>query len=207
MAGDRGGAIPMFDMNFRTFEAIMTGSTLPPAFDAMHPSLQLGFYELTRVTGLRDRDLAFHLETMAEIERALELDYPKMLATAEEIQARVNEEVDAHPIRYLLSAQILPAVAAGLRKEATLVARLRCARAAMAVERFRLKHSGALPSSLKELAPEFLPEVLENPVTGEPVRFEVISGGYRVVAAEVNEAKKKSDEADVSFSVMRTNER
>jgi hypothetical protein len=118
-----------------------------------------------------------------------------MLGTAEEIQARVNEEVAAHPIRYLLSAQILPAAAGGLRKEAILVARLRCARVALAVERYRLKHSGALPSSLKELAPEFLPEVLENPVTGEPLIYERISGGYRVMADGEN--------IGVSFSVLR----
>ena len=203
LAGDRGGAIPMFDMNYRTFEAIMAGSTLPAAFDAMHPSLQFGFYELTRVTGLRDADLAFHLETMAEIERALDLDYPEMLETAEEIQARVNEEVAAHPIRYLLSAQILPAVAEGLRKEATLVARLRCARVALAVERYRLKHGGALPSSLKELVPEFLPQVVENPMTGEALSYEIISGGYRLVAEGVKDAEKKSDKADVDFTVMR----
>jgi hypothetical protein len=203
LAGDRGGAIPMFDMNFRTFDAIMSGSTLPPAFDAMHPSLQFGFYELTRVTGLRDRDLAFHLEAMAELDGTLEKDYPEMIAMAEEIQARVNEEVAAHPIRYLLSAQILPAVAEGLRKEAVLVARLRCARVALAIERFRLKHDGTLPESVMNLVPEFLPGVLANPVTGEPLQYEKISGGYRVVADGVNEAKKKSDEADVSFTVLR----
>jgi hypothetical protein len=203
LAGDRGGAIPMFDMNFRTFEAIMAGWTLPAAFDAMHPSLRFGFYELTRATGLRDRDLAFHLATMAEIDGTLDRDYPEMIQRAEEIQTRVNEELAAHPIRYMVSALILPTVAVGLRKEAMLVARLRCVRAALAVERYRLKHGGALPSSLKELSPEFLPEVLENPVTGEALRYERISGGYRVVAEGVNEAKKKSDQSDVSFTVLR----
>ena len=203
LAGDRGAVIPMFDMNYRTFEAITAGSKLPAAWDQIPEGLNYAFYELTRATGLRDRDLQFCLRTTSEIESALEHDYPEMIQIAEGIQTRVNHEVSEHPMRYLLSGIALPAAAGGLRKEAKLVAELRCARVALAVERYRLKHGGALPESLEGLVPEFLPGILENPVTGEPLRYEKVSGGYRVSADGVNEAKKKSDEADVSFTVLR----
>ena len=193
----------MFDMNYRTFDVIMSGSPVPSAFDQMPESLKFSFYELTRATGLRDSDLAYFLEASADIQGALDQDFPQAIQTAEGIQARVNQEVSGHPLRYLLSGLILPRATEGVLKEATVVARLRCARTALAVERYRLKHGGALPSSLKELAPKFSPEVLENPVTGEPLKYETISGGYRVVAERVGEVKNKSDEADVSFTVLK----
>ena len=134
----------MFDMNYRTFDVIMSGGPVPSAFDDMPESLKFSFFELTRATGLRDRDLAYFLDAAAEIQAALDLDYPQAIQTAEEIQERVNQEVSEHPLRYLLSGLILPRATEGVRKEAVLVARLRCARAALSLERSR-RGTGELP--------------------------------------------------------------
>ena len=40
-------------------------------------------------------------------------------------------------------------------------------------------------------------------MTGEALSYEIISGGYRLVAEGVKDAEKKSDKADVDFTVMR----
>jgi len=50
------------------------------------------------------------------------------------------------------------------------VARLRCARAALAVERHRLAH-GALPERLEELVPAYLESVPRDPFAKEPLRY------------------------------------
>ena len=49
-------------------------------------------------------------------------------------------------------------------------ARLRCADAALAVERYRLKH-GAWPGRLDDLVPEFLADVPVDPFTGQRLSF------------------------------------
>jgi hypothetical protein len=78
------------------------------------------------------------------------------------------------------------------------IARLRCAKTACAIERFRLKH-GKLPEKLEELVPEFLSEVPIDPFDGKKLRY--VRGSFDVRyeiplnAAEVKlkrEQEKKS---------------
>lgn len=58
-------------------------------------------------------------------------------------------------------------------------ARLRCARAALAVERYRLAH-GALPETLDDLVPEYLKGVPLDPFAKAPLKYLRKDGGYSV---------------------------
>lgn len=51
-----------------------------------------------------------------------------------------------------------------------IIAYLRCAKTACAVERFRLKH-GKLPEKLEKLVPEFLAEIPIDPFDGKNLRY------------------------------------
>ena len=68
------------------------------------------------------------------------------------------------------------------------VAQLRCAQAAMAIERWQLAHGGTLPGSLGELVPAYLAAVPEDPVTGKPVDYRVWSSapGFVVYGRDEN---------------------
>jgi hypothetical protein len=61
------------------------------------------------------------------------------------------------------------------------LARLRCAAAAIAAERFRLKH-GRWPNTLAELTPALLDSVPIDPFDGQPLRYSVLNDGVRIYA-------------------------
>jgi len=60
------------------------------------------------------------------------------------------------------------------------LASARVARAAIAVERYRLAHNGQLPETLDQTVPAFLPVVPTDPYSGRSIRFVRIDGGYKV---------------------------
>jgi hypothetical protein len=99
-------------------------------------------------------------------------------------------------------------------REASGMARLRLACAALAVEQFRLAN-GHVPDSLNELCPRFLPSVPADPYDGAPLRYRRLAKGYVVYSVDVDghddggrerpERKKSSDQTtyDMTFTVER----
>jgi hypothetical protein len=61
-----------------------------------------------------------------------------------------------------------------------LLANLRTADAAAAVERYRAAHGGELPGTLDALVPAFLERVAIDPFTGAPVKWKTSSAGYTI---------------------------
>ena len=61
-----------------------------------------------------------------------------------------------------------------------LVARLRCARTAVAVERWRGRHGGEIPSRLDLLIPTVLPAVLSQPSGDRAVEYSPQASGYSI---------------------------
>ncbi|HOB33237.1 MAG TPA: hypothetical protein PKH32_10205 [Verrucomicrobiota bacterium] len=59
-------------------------------------------------------------------------------------------------------------------------ARVRSARTAIAVERYRRAHEESLPPALTNLVPEFLGEVPLDPFDGQPLRFVTTPKGFIV---------------------------
>ena len=100
---------------------------------------------------------------------------------APEAAAQVGE---AKTKGYYISALMSPAALNhGLERAADCVGKLRAAEAGLAVERYRLASSYALPDSLSQVVPKYLSAVPEDPYDGKPLRYKKLSPkGYVVYA-------------------------
>jgi hypothetical protein len=65
-------------------------------------------------------------------------------------------------------------------------AMLRCARVALAIERYRLRHGGQPPATLETLVPEYLPEVPIDPFSGSPVKLTATNDAYAIFSVGPN---------------------
>ena len=66
------------------------------------------------------------------------------------------------------------------------LAALRTCETAVAIERYRLAHAGALPTTLDELVPALLPKVPIDPFSGAAVRFKRLDDRYVVYSFGTN---------------------
>lgn len=94
------------------------------------------------------------------------------------------------------------------RSEMKINARMECTFAAIAIERFRIKH-GKLPASLAALVPTYLDAVPMDPFSGEPMIYKVTEQGFRVYAVDVDlkdnggiEDKNEDGQRDMVFDVV-----
>ncbi len=148
--------------------------------------------------GLKSPDLEFYLEGMDQLTEAATRSRSEMparqaafgsyldglgtswrgqlLPQSQELDRRITWLGRLRP----LSRQELPNYARVLTAELYWVASLRCAQTAMAVERWRLAHAGALPGSLNELVPQYLSAVPEDPWDDQPLKYHPRSPGYVV---------------------------
>jgi hypothetical protein len=91
-------------------------------------------------------------------------------------------------------------------------AQLRLARAAIAVERYRIDH-GTLPEGLADCVPEYLEDVPQDPYDGAPLRYRRDASGYHLFSVSVNleeddgaqleNEKDAQDMLDLVFRVAR----
>jgi hypothetical protein len=119
----------------------------------------------------------------------------------------MQEGLQQHRFKYLVSGSILPWLDSAVKKEVILAGRLRCARMAVAIERYRLAHEGKLPS-LSELVPHYLGDLPRDPANGEPLHYEINSSkGYRILNAATTkvfrEGTTSTNLTDVAFTVAR----
>lgn len=162
-------------------------------------------------SGLRDLDHRYMLETLASAAR---------LATNSSADAirntkRLFEDVEANALKFppkVFSRMLLPPLARARVRYASLEARIRCAKTAIAVERYRGAHHGALPTGLEPLVPNFLPGIATDPFDGEPLKFKPWSPGYIIysVGSDWNDdggleqaSRNRSKPADITFVVER----
>ena len=103
-------------------------------------------------------------------------------------------------------------------KEAEIVARLRVAQTALAIERHRLQHNGQLPERLVELSTLNHTIARDDPFDGKPLRYRRLARGYMVYSIGKNArdeggrekrqvtkkgARKANQSDDVAFRVER----
>ena len=179
--------------------AIMGG---PPGYDTLPEPIQRILFNARRGMGMHASDMAFYSRYMAEMERITELGFLEMLRESKRLNDNVEAEVTEHPVRYLLSGLTLPSLDRGVEKEALLVARLRCARAALSLERSR-RGTGKLPGVV-------LADWLTDPVDDEFLEFDYPKkGGFRVWARAASElanegrARNSTNWQDVAFTVVK----
>ena len=154
------------------------------------------------LAGGRDLDRAFYLRTMGttiEVYRR----YPTRPSKAEkELTRRVG------PVpRYCLMSK-----AALLKVHFIVLARrlaaVRTARAALAVERFRLER-GRRPATLRELVPAFLKALPLDPFTDKPLIYRKLTKGFVVYSIGLNakddggKSKPSAGWDDISFRILR----
>jgi hypothetical protein len=131
---------------------------------------------LFRITGLLQKDKAVYCETMGRNLAALELPYPARFAACQQLAAITNL-----PNRFcIFSRMLLPALGKLHLREADHTALVRVAAAALAIERFRLAHTNALPESLEQLVPACCKLLPRDPIDGAPLRYKTRGASYAV---------------------------
>lgn len=207
MVGERAFGMTHMDLSYKQFSQYGNWGGGTQNFNSFEEMAKAALFGARRVLGMHARDKLFYLETMGEGERAAQLDYPEMLRESERIFEAATEQMQAHPIRYLISRQMLVSMGSYAKKEVFLAARLRCARTALAIQMYRAKHDGKLPN-LSELTPEFLPEIPRDPADNQPLEYRAGKDkGYKIIAVTstdmTNEGRKPTNRLDIGFTVAR----
>ena len=148
--------------------------------DRTPPMLANMLAQLYDGCGLKRRDIEFCLDGLDELAEVTTRSRSEMpgyqLAFQTHIQRLASWRGQLRPV----SRKELPILTKALTIELRWVATLRCAQTAMAVERWRLAHAGALPASLGELVPQYLPAVPEDPLDGKALKYHTRKQGYVV---------------------------
>lgn len=138
------------------------------------------------VLGVMGRDLVYYLGVMDTNIAFASLPFPRDLNTINNFESKAFNPLEQHPYVSLhyhhpfeFSATFLPSTDILLKREAEYASELRCATAALAIERFRLAH-GKLPEKIDEIVPQFLPAVPPDPFDGQPLRYHRLAKGYVV---------------------------
>ena len=139
-------------------------------------------------SGIKRADIAQALDQLDELAEVSTRSRSEMPAQQRRVEAQVRGQtrwsLGFHPLSSRTARLYEPV----LLWELHAVAQLRCAQTAMAVERWRLVHGGALPGSLGELVPAYLAAVPEDPSTGKTVDYRTWSSapGYVVYGSDEN---------------------
>jgi hypothetical protein len=166
---------------------------------------------IIKVSGFFERDLRFYLQAM-ETNVYFAKTYPKNISVITNCEAGIEDSSRRHI--YILSSMLLPALSSAIFREASELAGVRTAEAALAVEGYR-EQNGRLPANLNELVPQFIAAVPQDPFDGQPLRYHRLDKGYVVYSVgrdghdnggrERPVSVKSSDktEYDVTFTVER----
>jgi hypothetical protein len=202
LAGERASGLGVFMGSHEQLYPFFTGSgsSPPPFTDRLRGSLFVG---LLKSTGILNKDKSFYLDAMAAYVAAAEAPFPERLTLGQKAAAL------SPPSRMLIfSRMLLPALSRALQRDADHAARIRTTRTAIAIERFRHAHNGALPADLNELVPIYLPSLLCDPFDGQPLRFKRLPSGYVVYSigsdlrddgGNEGDPKKPNSAKDITF--------
>lgn len=149
--------------------------------------------------------MTFHIRGLGRLIEASEQKH--FFAATELVEADLTAELAKHPYVYLISGMSLPIMFGAPQKEARLLARLRCARLALEMERVRAR-TGKLPK-VGELVPDVFAELPRDPVDGQALEVRELAGGYEVVAVGTDtQVRKKVNPSGqaVAFKVVRARE-
>jgi hypothetical protein len=158
------------------------------------------------IMGLREKPQLVWLKYYRPVIKALEAD-----ATYAELMKALNTATnDVKRIHGVMSAdEFLPSFYASVVNGFNLEARHRAAKAALAVERYRLVHN-VLPNQLSDLVPDFLTAVPMDPFDGASLRYKKLAKGYVIYSVGMDGkddggCKTAADEQanDVTFTIER----
>jgi hypothetical protein len=138
--------------------------------------LEFGLYSALDV--LRGRDVAAVLDVQDPLRLSARLPPERKKEEIRRIQFILQEQIK-QPLA-ILSRQILPSMESTPLKSLHLQTQLQAAAVACAVERWRLKHTGKLPSQLGLLLPDYLSALPVDPMDGKSLKYQTLTNGYVV---------------------------
>jgi hypothetical protein len=130
-----------------------------------------------RLIGIFERDRNFFLRAMRTNIQVISMAPPASLALSNEVKRLADQ---AQRGSYFFSGLALTSLSYVAERDAELRAQLRVAMTAVAIERWRIAHSGQVPETLADLVPSLLPATPVDPFDGKPLRFKRLAKGYVV---------------------------
>jgi hypothetical protein len=151
--------------------------------------------------GFLQWDKLHYLRLMERYIETAQAAFPKRVATAQALHRSLDQQGQLHALsRAWLRGMNGPRV---ILKDANITARIRAARVAIAVERFRLAHN-QLPRGLAELESSGMSTVPADPFDGQPLRYKRLPTGYVVYSVGEDATDDGGDAVkDVAFLVER----
>lgn len=151
--------------------------------------------------GFLQWDKLHYLRLMDRYIETARAAFPERVATARTLHRSLDQQGQLHALsRAWLRGMNGPRV---ILKDANITARLRAARLAIAVERFRLAHD-QLPQGLAELGSSGMGAVPADPFDGQPLRYKKLGKEYMVYSIGEDGKDDAGDEKkDVTFIVER----
>ncbi|MEY4387828.1 MAG: hypothetical protein RLY20_3111 [Verrucomicrobiota bacterium] len=161
-----------------------------PGDETPSPAASAFGFRAMRWLGMTGAEKRLMGETYEEIIRTL--SKPDYAATDELKNAfeTMSKRARTFPPK-VLTLMLMPALEKAGEKAARLEASRRCALAALAVERYRLAHRGALPATLSDVGAG----ALEDPFTGKPLLLKKTERGYLIYSVGPD---RKDDDGEVS---------
>jgi hypothetical protein len=146
---------------------------------------------LWRLSGLKAMDHLTYLQLMAELLRTAGGSAKDMRDMPKDLEKKVHQV----PRLYFLTNLLVPALERINEEQLKTFARLRSARAGIAVERFRMAN-GRLPDSLEELTPKWLDTVPADPFDDKPIRYKKLARGFVTYSVGPDEKDHGGIESD-----------
>jgi hypothetical protein len=159
----------------RAFMPSLSSSPPSPLQNNLHETLLFAMFSLWP-TFFRYADERQYLEYMQMVldSRERNEDWNTLLAKS----AAVRAGMESGDISHLIILGTIPSLASNIERVALLDTIAKLTRTAIALRRFALAQGGALPATLEELGPHYLPAVPLDPMDHQPIRYRRTAEGY-----------------------------
>jgi hypothetical protein len=156
---------------------------------------------LYNTCGFLQWDELHYLQLMNRYIQAAQMDFPERIAAAEALRQSIERQNVLHALshgwlRGMNGSRVIV-------KDATVTARLRSARIAIAIERFRISHDHQPPRTLAELTLFGSSGVPIDPFDGQPLRYTKLDPGYVVYSIGERGDGVGNRQNDLAFLVER----
>jgi hypothetical protein len=152
-------------------------------------------------SGFLQWDELNYLQLMDRYIQTAQTDFPERIAAAQVLRKSLEQQDGLHAfsrgwLRGMNGSRVI-------LKDAAVTARLRSARVAIAIERFRVSHDHQLPQTLAELTPFGSSGVPIDPFDGQPLRYKRLAQGYVVYSVGEKSDGTGTGQDDLAFLVER----
>jgi hypothetical protein len=164
-------------------------------------------FSLYKAVGMAESDAVMYLDLMDGYMKCTKLPLHERRKAADAVGAKVQSISKAH----VLLRVIMPSLSGVITQDLRMIARLRTAEAALAVQRYRIK-ADKCPDKLTDLVPAYLKSVPKDPFDGNELRYKRLEPGFVVysIGDDLSDdggkerptgKKKKGQSWDVTFIV------